>query len=106
VLERKMLRLLAAHGLPRPVCQHRVVRPDSQVADLDFAYPEQRVAIEVDGHVGHATRRQRGSDARRGNQIVLADWRVLRFTYEDVTRRPGYVAEVVRTALSASRDRK
>jgi very-short-patch-repair endonuclease len=106
VLERKMLRLLETHQLPRPLCQYRVVRPDGALADLDFAYPKERIGIEVDGHVGHATRRQRRNDYRRSNQVVLDDWRMLRFDYADVTRRADYVAETVRAALDASRDLK
>jgi hypothetical protein len=102
VLERKLLRLLERFGLPRPLCQHRVVRPDGQLADLDFAYPEQRLGIEVDGEIGHATRRQRRNDNRRSNQVVLDDWRLLRFDYGDVTQRPEYVAEIIRAALAAS----
>ncbi len=104
VLERKLLRLLERAGLPRPHCQYRVTRPDGQLADLDFAYPEHKVAIEVDGHIGHATRRQRRNDNRRGNQIVLSDWRILRFTYEEVMRQPAYVVETVRAALALSGD--
>jgi uncharacterized protein DUF559 len=103
VLERRMLRLLDAHGIPRPLCQYRVVRPDGALADLDFAYPAERLGIEIDGHVAHATRRQRRNDNRRSNQIVLDDWRMLRFDYDDVTRRADYVAETVRAALDASR---
>jgi len=106
VLERKMLRLLQRHGLPRPRCQYRVVRPDDQPADLDFAYPEERIGIEVDGHVGHATRRQRRNDNRRSNQVTLDDWRLLRFDYADVTQSADDVAETVRAALASSRGRK
>jgi very-short-patch-repair endonuclease len=104
VLERKMLRLLERYRLPRPLCQYRVLRPDGRLADLDFAYPKDRIGIEVDGHLGHATRRQRRNDYRRSNQVVLDDWRMLRFDYTDVTRRADYVAETVRAALEASRD--
>lgn len=103
VLERKMLRLLKAHGLPRPECQYRVVRPDGQLADLDFAYPKERIGIEVDGQIGHATRRQRRNDYRRSNQVTIDEWRMLRFDYSDVTQRSDYVAETVRAALASSR---
>jgi hypothetical protein len=105
-LERKMLRLLERYGLPRPLCQHRVVRPDGRPADLDFAYPAERIGIEVDGHLAHATRRQRRNDNRRSNQVVLDDWRLLRFEYTDITERSDYVAETVRAALASFRDRK
>jgi very-short-patch-repair endonuclease len=96
VLERRMLRLLAAHSLPVPICQYRVERLDGATAYLDFAYPDVRLAIEVDGK-GHATLVHRSADDARTN--ALPGWRVLRFAYDDVTARPGHVAAVVGAQL-------
>jgi hypothetical protein len=79
---------------------------DGAIADLDFAYPQDRVGIEVDGHLGHATRRQRRNDYRRSNQVVIDDRRMLRFEYTDVTQRGDYVVETIRAALAGSRVRK
>jgi hypothetical protein len=31
--------------------------------------------------------------------VVLDDWKILRFTFEDVTARPEHVAALVRRAL-------
>jgi very-short-patch-repair endonuclease len=100
VLERRMLRLLTGADLPRPECQLRVTRADGRTAFLDLAYPEIRLGIELDGQAWHATVRQRQRDHDRQNQVVLSDWTILRFTYEDVTHRPEHVATVVRRALA------
>jgi len=99
VLERRMLRLLERAGLPRPECQVRVPRADGRVAFLDFAYPNVRVGIEMDGHAWHSTPAQRQRDHERQNQVVNADWSILRFTFDDVTQRPEYVETTVRQAL-------
>ena len=99
VLERRMLRLLEGANLPRPQCQLRVPRADGRVAFLDLAYPEIRLGIELDGHAWHSTVRQRQRDNERQNQVVMADWKILRFTYNDVAERPEYVANEVRRAL-------
>jgi very-short-patch-repair endonuclease len=99
VLERRALRLLVRAGLPEPLCQVRVPRPDGRVAFLDLAYPQVHLGIELDGHAWHATTRQRQRDHERQNQVVSADWTILRFTYEDVTARPEYVVALVRRAL-------
>lgn len=56
-------------------------------------------------HAWHATTRQRQADNERQNQVVLADWSVLRFTFEDVSSRHDYVVGVVRRALLASPSR-
>jgi hypothetical protein len=105
VLERRMLRLLERADLPKPECQVRVPRADGRVAFLDFAYPNVRLGIEMDGHAWHSTPTQRQRDHERQNQVVIADWTILRFTYEDVTQRPEYVESVVRRALIAGSGR-
>ena len=105
VLERMLLRTLRAHGLPEPIAQLHVVRPDGSDAYLDFAYPDLRIAIEVDGHSSHATRWQRASDARRSNQLALGGWTVLRFTYEDVRDRSNIVMQTIRRARGAGSTR-
>jgi very-short-patch-repair endonuclease len=96
VLERAMLDLLERHSLPVPICQYRVERLDGRAAYLDFAYPDVRLAIEVDGK-GHATLVHRAADATRTN--ALPGWRVLRFAFDDVMGRPGHVAAVVGAQL-------
>jgi hypothetical protein len=106
VLERRMLRLLVAGGLPTPECQVRVGRADGRVAFLDFAYPEVHLGIELDGHAWHATARQRQRDHERQNQVVVSDWTILRFTYADVNSRPDYVAALVRRALLTGASRR
>jgi len=59
------------------------------------------LVIEVDGY---AVRRERFSeDRRRDAELSRRGYVVLRFTYDDVLRRPGWVLEVVRDTLSAGR---
>jgi very-short-patch-repair endonuclease len=48
---------------------------------LDFAYPEERIAIEFDGFAEHGLLRSTFDDDRvRGNALALAGWLVLHFT--------------------------
>ncbi len=101
VLERQLLRVIERASLPGPIGQYRLDRPDGGTAFLDFAYPDLRLGIEVDGHASHATRAQRSADADRANQLSLLGWQLLRFTYEDVNRRPAGVAATIRQALDA-----
>ena len=61
----------------------------------------QRVIAEVEGQVRHASPRERQRDAQRRNELQHDGWIVLTFTYEDVTRRPAWVAAQV--ASSAHR---
>ena len=74
---------LVRRGLPLPVKQF-VVRDDDNrfVARVDFAYPDIRLAIEVDGSQ-HASLRQWRADMLRQNKLTLAHWRFLRFPRTD-----------------------
>jgi hypothetical protein len=103
VLERRMLRLLERHGIPLPVCQVPVRRPDGRMAYLDFAYRDLGLGIEVDGNTAHATPAQRSADNVRANGIELRDIRLIRFTYEQVTHEPEMVAATVRAHLRSRR---
>jgi hypothetical protein len=97
VLEPRFARLAASHGLPRPVFQHRVGE-----YRLDFAYPELKIAIEVDGYAFHSGLDAYQRDRDRQNHLVAHGWTVLRFTWADVVRRPGYVAQLIAAAIGNS----
>jgi len=100
VLE-SLARLLFEDAGLRPFeTQHLVRAGRSVVARVDFAWPEVRLIVEVDGFAFHADRVRYRSDRRRGNSLVLAGWQVLRFSWEDVTTRPAVVVGQVRRALA------
>ena len=100
VLQGRMARLLARSGLPAPEPEHEVLDGRYRV---DFAWPERRVAVEVDGYEHHSSWDDFRHDRQRQNDLVLGGWVVLRFTWDDVCRRPGGVAAGVSRALAASR---
>jgi hypothetical protein len=97
--ELMVLALLAEHGLPTPVLHHRVLDGTRFVAEVDLAYVEARVAIECDGGV-HLVPEVREADARKGNDLALVDWLVLRVTWERFRARPELVIAEVRAALA------
>jgi very-short-patch-repair endonuclease len=51
---------------------------------LDFAIPDKRVAIELDGHEYHKTKYQRTHDAKRDRWLYGQGWHVLRFTGTEI----------------------
>ena len=73
-----MARALTSAGLT-PQRQFRVVA-DGRVYFLDLAYPNERIAIEIDGFEFHRSRGAFDSDRVRQNDLVRAGWIVLRFT--------------------------
>ncbi|MCY4726528.1 DUF559 domain-containing protein [Nocardioides sp. STR2] len=68
----------------------------------DLVCHELRLAVEADSWTFHASRRAHRRDCARYNLLVIHDWRVLRFTWEQVMHDQAYVrwalAEVVRRA--------
>ena len=67
--------------------------------EVDFTWPEQMLAVEVDSRTYHGTDRARENDPRRDRQLTLAGWRVARFSYRDVTERGDAVAAELRALL-------
>lgn len=99
-LEDDFLRLVRAADLPQPRIQYILRDGDRFIARLDFAYPEQRVAIEVDGFRYHADRRAFDDDRARANAIQAMGWLVLRITAKHLEEAPDDVVAWVRRALS------
>jgi very-short-patch-repair endonuclease len=101
-LEKRMAKVLKRAGLPTAVFHHVVCTPAGLfLAEVDFAYPEIKLAIEVDGFGVHGTPRAMAKDFVRQNGLVPYGWRVLRFTWRQVTRQPEVVAAAIRAALEA-----
>lgn len=97
-LERWFLALCRRAGIPRPLTQ-RVYRAGTQVvARVDAEFPGDLI-VEVSGHGTHSTRRQIQRDEERRTLLTLRGKRVIVFTYDDVRRRPDWVAAQIRVAL-------
>jgi very-short-patch-repair endonuclease len=102
LLEIKLDGVLRNSAVPAYFRQFEVMTKSGVPADVDFAWPEAKLAVEVDGYRWHAGRRQWQSDLDRQNALAEVGWLVLRFTWYDVVSRPEYV---VRTILEAYRQR-
>jgi len=99
-LEDRFLRIVQRARLPRPVSQYWLKDNEVCVARLDFAYPQQRVAIELDGAAFHSDPASFRRDRERQNRIVLTGWKVLRFTWWDLLAGGAFVIDSVAEALT------
>jgi len=99
VLEVDFRQLTRHEGLPEAVGQFAVELPSGLTVHLDFAYPHEMLAIEIDSVRWHSGVRAITRDNERQNLLVALGWRVLRFEWNDVVRRPRMVAEQIRNAL-------
>lgn len=99
-----VLHVLSAPGLPTPRQQHRVLLPDGPVF-LDAAWPEVKLAVELDGAAFHGSPAARERDLRRDAALAALGWLVLRFSYRRITSDPEgcrrQIAAVYRQRLSA-----
>jgi very-short-patch-repair endonuclease/predicted transcriptional regulator of viral defense system len=93
--EERFLALCRKHRLPQP-------EVNAPLLDyiVDFLWRSARLVAELDGRATHHTRRAFQADRDRDGRLAVAGYRVLRFTWWDVTRRPAVVADRVRRMLA------
>jgi very-short-patch-repair endonuclease len=96
--ERLVYSFLREAGLPAPILQYEV-RIGPQRFRLDMAYPEKRVAIELDGAV-HLRQDVWEADHVRQNALVNGGWTILRYTWKDYTEHQGRIFTEIKAALS------
>jgi very-short-patch-repair endonuclease len=94
--EEKLLEITRTAGLPRPELNVRLLGHE-----VDFLWPSARVVAEVDGYAFHASARSFAADRRRDAELTAAGYRVLRFTWADLT--DGRLATVIRLAQALVR---
>ena len=68
---------------------------------VDIAFPQQRVAVEIDGWEHHGTRSAFVKDRWRYARLAAAHWIVLPFAAQVLTDEPDTFIELVRTAVGA-----
>ncbi len=95
-LEEIVYELCDAHGLPRPNV-NTIIEGDVR----DFAWPQRRLVVEADSYTWHRSPSALNDDRARDVPLVLAGWRVLRFTWDQVTKRRGWVIRALHQALVA-----
>jgi very-short-patch-repair endonuclease len=99
-LEKRFTALARRQGLP-PLClQHEVWAAGRFIGRVDACYPDLKLAIEVDGFEHHSTPDAFQTDRTRQNELVSLGWTVLRFTWNDVVKRPAHVARMIEAALN------
>ena len=100
--ERDLHRLLRAAGVDGWTGNHPLDLGTGMYW-VDVAFPELKLAVEVDGWEFHGTRDAFESDRWRQNDLVLAGWVVLRFTARMVRDRPQVVVAAIERAVRRAR---
>ncbi|MDF4639356.1 hypothetical protein P3489_06115 [Vibrio parahaemolyticus] len=99
-LEKTLLFQIKAMGLALPEKEYRF--HETRRWRFDFAYPEQQLAVEVEGGTWAGGRHTRGSgyekDCEKYNAAALRGWSVLRFTGSMI--KSGKAVQTLKEALS------
>lgn len=102
-LEETLYQHIKLVGLPEPEREYRFAPPRRYRAD--FAYPERKLLIEVEGGVWTRGRHTRGAgfteDAKKYNIATVLGFRVLRFTGEMIN--DGSALGVIEKVLNEKR---
>jgi very-short-patch-repair endonuclease len=96
-----VLNVFRHRDLPPSIGQYRVEVAVGAVR-LDRAWPEVKLAVELDGAKHHTAPEDRRRDLARDTALAAVGWVVLRFTYADVLRDSAVVR---RRVLDAYRTR-
>jgi len=98
-LEARLLEVLRDAGLPMPAREINIGDADGWVGRVELVYRNAHVLIEADSRRHHTALLDREADLARDNRFSSDRWHVLRFTWDQITKRPEYVASTVRRAL-------
>ncbi len=82
-------------GLPVPKLQYEVIDGNGERRRIDFAWPEQMVAVEYDGIDWHSEPDAMKRDRRRRAALEAIGWVVISIVFDDVRYRPReFVARI------------
>lgn len=100
VLESRLFALIVGGGLPTPATQFRPEWLRRVNGRVDLAYVDDRLIIEGDSRRWHGSPEAFQLDRQRDNLAQIAGWTILRFTWDDITKRPDYVLDTISRALA------
>jgi very-short-patch-repair endonuclease len=97
-LEERFLGLVARARLPRPETNARIAGHE-----VDFLWREHHLIAETDGAAAHLTPAAFETDRARDAALLLAGFRVVRFTWRQLTATPNGVAATLAGLLVSPR---
>jgi hypothetical protein len=86
-------------GLPAPVLQYRIIDLDGNLWRLDFAWPDEKLAVEYDGFDFHSDRKDFRRDRQKRAALEAMRWTVLNVIDVDVRRTPHAMVDRIATVL-------
>jgi very-short-patch-repair endonuclease len=97
-LEENFLALCRDAALARPEVNAWLVLDEGAIK-ADFLWRTERLVVETDGRASHGTREAFERDRRRDQQLLVAGFKVVRFTWRQVASERDAVAATVGALL-------
>jgi very-short-patch-repair endonuclease len=69
------------------------------IGRVDFAFPQHKIVVEVDGYRFHSGKARWEHDRVRRNRLEAAGWRVLHATYDQLRSRPASIVQPLRKLI-------
>jgi hypothetical protein len=102
VFEARMTSLFRNHGLGSAEPEYTVTDEHGGfIAVVDFAYPDRRLAIEVDGYEFHSAPKAIRHGNTRDRLLAAEEWQTLHFDWHEVDRQQHRVAAEIHRVRSA-----
>lgn len=98
-LEQTVRRWLDVGGLEGWCANYSVLLTTGKTIEIDFAWPDQKVALEVSPFHTHGSRETQERDAQRRRLLVLLGWRIVEATDADLLSETAF--EATRLTLMA-----
>jgi very-short-patch-repair endonuclease len=99
-LEARFVDLVRLAGLPEPTRQLDIGDDAGWIGRVDFAYPEARLVIELDGSRHHSARLDQLADRTRDSRLGRAGWRTVRIRWDDLVVRADDIVALVEQLLA------
>jgi very-short-patch-repair endonuclease len=100
-LERLAVSILRDAGITGFEPNHTTRLSDGQPVEIDIAFVDRRIAIELDGYAFHSGASAFRRDLRRGNRLMKDGWTVRRFSWDDLLGDPESFLATIIELLSA-----
>jgi hypothetical protein len=93
--------LMSQHGITGWEPNATIFVPGYGMLSVDVLFRKARLAVEIDGWLAHNSRGAFQTDRSRQNALVQDGYKVLRFTWEDLTLRAAYCVDQIKRAQRA-----
>jgi very-short-patch-repair endonuclease len=98
-VERELAEILRSSDLPPFVMHYPLVVDGRKIAVIDYGWAMWKVGLELDGYRFHSGPTAFVTDRRRGNEVELAGWMLLRTSPTQVRETPDEVLSAVHRAI-------